>query len=168
MQGDESDEELTDELLEEEFESETQTATNRNSIRRKLKQCFKSIQVVGFPYLYLPWTDEYLKYTSLKGEGSDRFKESLTKIIKLILNAENEVRILAGTIITPTVLTPLYGLILEKINNDAEFLDNDLRDALFNVKIKNNLTEYEVSFNEHLTETERNKKNEALFDAVHV
>ncbi|XP_065572463.1 uncharacterized protein LOC136034896 [Artemia franciscana] len=167
MQGYESDEELTDELLEEEFESETQTATNRNSIRKKLKQCFKSIQVVGFPYLYLPRTDEYLKYTSLKGEGSDRFKESLTKIIKLILNAQNEVRILAGTIITPSVLTPLYGLILEKINTNAEFLDDDLRDALFIVKIKNNITGYEVRFNKYLIEIERNKKNEALVVAIH-
>ncbi|XP_065571711.1 uncharacterized protein LOC136034457 [Artemia franciscana] len=166
MQGDENDEELTDELLEEEFESESESATKRDSIRKKLKNCFKSVQVIGFPYLSLPEEDKYLKYVNIRGKESGRFRQSLTKLISLVLNEENEVKILAGTIITPNVLTNLYEIVLEKINSDAKFLDNDLLEAFFTVNVKQNLTNHEVLFHKHLTEIERTKKTEALVEAV--
>jgi hypothetical protein len=84
MQDSETDEEVVDELsiLKSEFaDFESEFAAKTNSIRQKLKKCFKSIQVVGFPYLILPKTEKYLKYTNIKGEGSGRFKQSLIKLI---------------------------------------------------------------------------------------
>ncbi|XP_065571707.1 uncharacterized protein LOC136034452 [Artemia franciscana] len=166
MQGDENDEELTDELLEEEFESESESATKRDSIRKKLKNCFKSVQVIGFPYLSLPEEDKYLKYVNIRGKESDRFRQSLTKLISLVLNEENEVKTLAGTILTPNVLINLYKIVLEKINSDAEFLDNDLLDVVFTANIKTKLSENETFIQKRLTEIKGTKNTEALVEAI--
>ena len=116
--------------------------------------------------MYLPRTDEYLKYTSLKGERSDRFKQSLIKLITLVLQERSQARVLAGTVVTPTIMTNLYELVLEKINSGAKFLNTDIMDNLFAANIRQNLTEYAFFFNENLNEIERNNKIEDLVEAI--
>ncbi|XP_065575293.1 uncharacterized protein LOC136036879 isoform X2 [Artemia franciscana] len=166
MQGIETDEELTDELLEVEYESET--TKERNIIRRKLQECFKSAEVVGFPLLSLPNEVKKIQYANIKGEGSSRFRQTLTKIVRLILNERGHAKVLAGITLTPVEMKSLYKLVLEKINIEGVFLDNELRDALFTVNIKRELTEHKLTFDTHLFEIERSKKNKDLVDTLHV
>jgi len=46
----------------------------------------------------------------------------------LVLQERGQVRVLAGTVVTPTIMMILYGLILEKINSGVNFLDTDIMD----------------------------------------
>ena len=153
-------------LLEEEYDSEK--TKERNVIRRKLKECFKSVTVVGFPYLSLPKEDKYLRYANIKGDGSVRFRQTLTKIVTLILNERNHAKVLAGIAVTPVEMKSLYELDFEKINTEGEILDNDLTDTLFTVNIKRKLTEYMFKLDRDLFEIVKSKKNKALVNAVQV
>jgi len=166
MQGDEEDEDLTYDLLEGECDSET--TKERNIIRRKLKECIKYVTVVGFLYLSPPKEYKYLRYANIKGEGSDRFRQTLTKIVTLILNERNHAKVLTRIALTPVEMKNLYELVLEKINTEGELLDKDLTDALFTVNIKRKLTEYMFKLDRDLFEIVKSKKNKALVDAVQV
>ena len=88
------------------------------------------------------------------------------KLITLVLQERGQVRVLAGTVVTPTIMTNLYELVLEKINSGAKFLDTDMMDNFFAANIKQNLTEYVFLFNEHLNEIEGDKKIEDLVEAI--
>jgi len=88
------------------------------------------------------------------------------KLITLVLQERGQVRVLAGTVVTPTMMTNLYELVLEKITSGAKFLDTDMMNNLFAANIKQNLTEYVCLFNEDLNEIEREKKIEDLVEAI--
>ena len=100
------------------MESGGSGATERNEIRRKMKDCFKGISVIGLPFLTIP-DDEDFDYPIL----NDRFRTSLHKIASAFVdNLQNPRNFSVGSdqlMLDTFNVKEILAMVIEQANYDG-------------------------------------------------